>query len=61
MCDPAAPTVWEVDPDRRSGAAGYEVIDPETDTRRDYAAIYDSDENSKSETEDELEKQWTLG
>ena len=37
-----APTVWEVDPDRRSGAAGYEVIDPETDTRRDYAAIYDA-------------------
>ncbi|WP_306132904.1 chlorophyll synthesis pathway protein BchC [Roseivivax marinus] len=37
-----APTVWEVDPDRRSGAAGYEVIDPETDTQRDYAAIYDA-------------------
>lgn len=37
-----APTVWEVNPARRSGATGYEVLDPETDPRRDYRAIYDA-------------------
>ncbi|WP_299685071.1 chlorophyll synthesis pathway protein BchC [uncultured Tateyamaria sp.] len=37
-----APTVWEIDPDRRSGATGYEVIDPEMDPRRDYNSIYDA-------------------
>ncbi|MFN3824383.1 MAG: chlorophyll synthesis pathway protein BchC [Pseudorhodobacter sp.] len=37
-----APTVWEVNPARRTGAEGYEVIDPETDPRRDYRAIYDA-------------------
>lgn len=37
-----APTVWEVNPARAGGAAGYEVIDPATDTRRDYRAIYDA-------------------
>ncbi|MES2664580.1 MAG: chlorophyll synthesis pathway protein BchC [Pseudomonadota bacterium] len=37
-----APTVWEVNPDRRGGAVGYEVIDPDSDTRRDYRAIYDA-------------------
>ena len=37
-----APTVWEVNPARRDGAAGYEVIDPADDTRRDYKAIYDA-------------------
>lgn len=37
-----APTVWEVNPARRIGAVGYDVIDPETDTRRDYKAIYDA-------------------
>ncbi|TGD42902.1 chlorophyll synthesis pathway protein BchC [Pseudotabrizicola sediminis] len=37
-----APTVWEVNPARREGAVGYDVIDPETDTRRDYKAIYDA-------------------
>jgi 3-hydroxyethyl bacteriochlorophyllide a dehydrogenase len=36
------PTVWEIDPERRSGATGYEVIDPEEDPRRDYRAIYDA-------------------
>jgi bacteriochlorophyllide a dehydrogenase len=35
-----APTVWEVNPDRR--AAAYPVIDPEDDPRRDYRAIYDA-------------------
>tara|TARA_R110002020_G_scaffold428155_3_gene637651 strand:+ start:41937 stop:42857 length:921 start_codon:yes stop_codon:yes gene_type:complete len=37
-----APTVWEVDPARRSGAVGYEVIDPASDTRRDYTSVYDA-------------------
>jgi bacteriochlorophyllide a dehydrogenase len=36
-----APTVWEREPTRRSGGAGYSVIDPQEDTRRDYRAIYD--------------------
>lgn len=37
-----APTVWEIDPARRTGAIGYDVIDPETDDRRDYTSIYDA-------------------
>ena len=37
-----APTVWETNPDRRSGAIGYSVIAPEDDPRRDYRAIYDA-------------------
>lgn len=37
-----APTVWEIDPARRGGAEGYQVIDPETDARRDYASVYDA-------------------
>jgi 3-hydroxyethyl bacteriochlorophyllide a dehydrogenase len=36
------PTVWEVSPARRSGAIGYQVIDPADDERRDYHAIYDA-------------------
>lgn len=36
------PTVWEIDPERRAGAAGYPVISPEDDPRRDYRAIYDA-------------------
>jgi 3-hydroxyethyl bacteriochlorophyllide a dehydrogenase len=36
------PTVWEVNPTRRDGAEGYEVLDPEADPRRDYRAIYDA-------------------
>lgn len=36
-----APTVWERNPARASGAVGYDVVDPELDTRRDYKAIYD--------------------
>ncbi|MGL4321737.1 MAG: chlorophyll synthesis pathway protein BchC [Paracoccaceae bacterium] len=38
----AAPTVWEINPARRDGAVGYDVIDPTTDSRRDYRAIYDA-------------------
>lgn len=37
-----APTVWEIDPARRNGAVGYDVIDPDTDDRRDYTSIYDA-------------------
>ncbi|PKP95765.1 MAG: chlorophyll synthesis pathway protein BchC [Alphaproteobacteria bacterium HGW-Alphaproteobacteria-14] len=37
-----APTVWEINSTRRSGAAGYNVIDPADDDRRDYHAIYDA-------------------
>lgn len=37
-----APTVWDIDPTRRSGVDGYEVIDPEADERRDYKSIYDA-------------------
>ncbi len=40
-----APTVWEIDPDRQSGATGYEVLAPEEDPRRDYRAIYDASGN----------------
>ena len=35
------PTVWEVNPARRMAAAGYSVIHPDDDDRRDYRAIYD--------------------
>ncbi|WP_395668059.1 chlorophyll synthesis pathway protein BchC [Rhodoferax sp.] len=37
----AAPTVWETNPSRRDGAVGYTVVDPSTDTRRDYRCICD--------------------
>lgn len=40
-----APTVWEIDVDRQSGATGYEVLSPDEDTRRDYRAIYDASGN----------------
>lgn len=36
------PTVWELDPTRRSGAEGYLVTTAEADPRRDYRAIYDA-------------------
>ncbi len=36
-----APTVWEVNPARQSGAEGYSVCSPADDARRDYRAIYD--------------------
>ena len=35
------PVVWEKNPARIGGAAGYGVLDPEHDTRRDYRSIYD--------------------
>ena len=37
-----APTVWEIDPARRTGSTGYEVMDPDEDPRRDYTSIYDA-------------------
>ena len=42
-----APTVWEVDPARRTGAVGYDVISPEDDPRRDYTCIYDASGNGE--------------
>ncbi len=36
-----SPTVWEVAPDRRAGAAGYRVLDPAADATRGYRAVYD--------------------
>ncbi|MCE8007670.1 chlorophyll synthesis pathway protein BchC [Aestuariivita sp.] len=40
-----APTVWEINPDRQTGAEGYEVLTPDDDPRRDYRAIYDASGN----------------
>jgi 3-hydroxyethyl bacteriochlorophyllide a dehydrogenase len=37
----AAPTVWETNPVRQTGAEGYDVCTPDDDARRDYRAIYD--------------------
>lgn len=35
------PTVWELDPLRMAGARGYAVVNPDSDARTDYRAIYD--------------------
>jgi 3-hydroxyethyl bacteriochlorophyllide a dehydrogenase len=35
------PIVWEINPDRRSGAEGYQVIDPRDDQRANYRCICD--------------------
>jgi 3-hydroxyethyl bacteriochlorophyllide a dehydrogenase len=35
------PVVWERNPARADGGEGYTVVDPATDTRRDYHSIYD--------------------
>ena len=37
-----APTVWEIDTDRQTGAEGYKVVHPDDDERRDYTSIYDA-------------------
>ena len=37
----STPTVWETNPTRREGATGYEVVDPSTDSRRNYRCICD--------------------
>ena len=36
-----SPTVWETNPVRAEGAVGYQVVDPKSDTRKDYRCIYD--------------------
>lgn len=36
-----APMVWETNPQRHAGAEGYQVLDPQDDTRRDYRVIAD--------------------
>lgn len=41
-CGAPAPTVWEIEPLRRTGQQGYQVCAPEADERRDYRAIYDA-------------------
>jgi 3-hydroxyethyl bacteriochlorophyllide a dehydrogenase len=41
------PIVWETNPTRAHGAVGYTVVDPATDTRKDYRAIYDVSGDSK--------------
>lgn len=35
------PVVWEMNPTRRDGAVGYDVISPDDDTRRNYRSICD--------------------
>ncbi len=35
----SAPTIWEINPARVSGAAGYTVVHPDHDPRRDYRTI----------------------
>lgn len=42
-----APVVWETNPIRASGAAGYEVLEPDVDPRRDYRHIIDASGDSK--------------
>ena len=37
-----APTVWEIDPSRATGAEGYDVTTPDADPRRNYQSIYDA-------------------
>jgi 3-hydroxyethyl bacteriochlorophyllide a dehydrogenase len=39
--------VWEHNPNRVAGAAGYSVISPETDPRRDYRSICDVSGDSR--------------
>ena len=41
------PVVWEHNPNRVAGAAGYSVISPETDARRDYRSICDVSGDSR--------------
>ncbi|MFN7411463.1 MAG: chlorophyll synthesis pathway protein BchC [Pseudomonadota bacterium] len=41
IADFPAPTVWETSPLRAAGAAGYPVLHPDEDRRRDYRHVYD--------------------
>jgi 3-hydroxyethyl bacteriochlorophyllide a dehydrogenase len=43
-----APTVWETNPVRATGAEGYEALAPEADPRRDYRHIIDASGDSKA-------------
>jgi 3-hydroxyethyl bacteriochlorophyllide a dehydrogenase len=43
----AAPTVWETQAARRTGAQGYQVLHPDEDDRRNYQAIYDVSGDAK--------------
>lgn len=40
-CGHPAPVVWEQNANRRTGANGYDVVDPSQDERRSYHSIYD--------------------
>lgn len=42
-----APTVWETKAGRATGGAGYKVIHPDDDDKRDYRAIYDASGDSQ--------------
>ena len=42
----ARPVVWETNAARRFGAAGYDVVDPAEDTRRDYRCVIDASGNT---------------
>ncbi len=46
VADGRCPTVWEINPERISGAEGYAVTTPELDDRRDYRSIYDASGDS---------------
>jgi 3-hydroxyethyl bacteriochlorophyllide a dehydrogenase len=37
----ASPVVWERNANRAHGSVGYSVVDPDSDSRRNYRAIYD--------------------
>jgi 3-hydroxyethyl bacteriochlorophyllide a dehydrogenase len=41
------PVVWETNPARRDGAAGYPVMHPDEDPRRDYRCIHDASGDPK--------------
>jgi len=44
--DAPPPVVWESNPQRHDADASYSVIDPENDSRSDYASIYDASGDS---------------
>jgi 3-hydroxyethyl bacteriochlorophyllide a dehydrogenase len=41
VLDSSVPIVWETNPERATGATGYDVVHPDTDDRKDYATIFD--------------------
>lgn len=46
VAEGASPTVWEIAPERMSGAQGYVVTTAEADERKDYKSIYDASGDS---------------